>query len=169
MHTFQTYSRVVPDPKSLFFRQQHTITGETLGRNRGKGKSDLSISEVLGEVAECCLSAAIGLGFLICFRQEEGAGGKMRADFTVIWWEPFIFPIWQGNCLKSISWKVWVWPHLPHLPSNSREGLGSYTKPFFFSLSHFPFSQATVSIEVCLFPLSFFCCKASGVSWHFLR
>lgn len=97
-------------------------------------------------------SAAVGLDFLMWFRQEEGAGGKTRADFAVIWWELFIFPIWQGNCLKSTSWKAWVWPHLPHLLSNFREGLGSNTRTFSFSLSHFPFSQATVGIEDCLLP-----------------
>lgn len=156
LHTFQTYDRVVPDLKSLFFRQHHVITGETLDRNGGKENQICPFRKIRFVHLRCsgkqqcaACSAAVGLDFLICFRPEEGAGGKTRADFAVIWWELSVFPVWQGNCLKSTSWKAW--PHLLHLLSNFREGLGSNTKPFSFSLSHFPFSQA-VSIEVCLLP-----------------
>lgn len=64
----------------------------------------------------------------------------------------FSFSPFGRETLKSSSWKALVWPHLPHLLSNFREGLGSNTKPFSFSLSHFPFSQATARIEVCVLP-----------------
>lgn len=36
-----------------------------------------------GKWQSAAFSAALGLDFLICFRQEEGAGGKTRADFAV--------------------------------------------------------------------------------------
>lgn len=92
-------------------------------------------------------SAAVWLQFLASCIEEEGAGRNHGAGFAVLCWEPFPFPHVAGkNDLKVIVRKSgageWGWPHLPHLSSNFGEDLGSNTKPFSFSLSLFPLSQA---------------------------
>lgn len=61
-------------------------------------------------------------------------------------------PFGRKSGLKRAHWNEGGCPHLTHLPSNFREGLGSNAKPFYLSLSLFPFSRATVCIGLCLLP-----------------
>lgn len=99
LHTFQTYGKAVPDPKSSFFRQQHME--RHWAEIEAKENQICPFLSCSGKWQCAACSAALGLDFLICSRKEEGAGGKMRADFAVIWWELFIFPIWQGNLIST--------------------------------------------------------------------
>lgn len=64
-----------------------------------------------------------------------------------------IFPHGRKSDVKRDCWKKWTrwgWPHLPHLPSNFGEGLGSNTKPFSFSSSLFPSPSLDISTMMAL-------------------